>query len=260
MMESRPFVLSGGGTRGFAHLGVVKALQEHGISPSAISGTSSGAMAGAFLACGYTPDEIREMFVGKIRLSMLSYHTGRMGLASMHKMREFLKKNLRAETFGELKLPLYITATDFTTGKQKIFTEGNLLDAVIASCSIPALFPPLFIDDVPYVDGAIYNNLPVEPFCHCKCDTVCVYVNPTPEFTDHSNVLAVIDRAWHLLFREMVDRSAEGCHLFIEPPDLQKYGLFDVNKLPEIFETGYLFAREIMQGKTKDERRLPAGR
>jgi NTE family protein len=245
-MLTKPFVLSGGGTRGFAHLGVVKALAEHGIRPSAIAGTSAGAIAGAFLANGFSPDEIREMFVGKVNLKMLSWNSFHMGLVSMKNIRDFLQKNLRYTKFEELKVPLFVTATNFVNGRQKVFSEGDLIDAIVAASSVPVLFPPVVIDDIPYVDGGLSNDLPIEPFSKQRGDSVCVYVNPVKEFTPKKSMLEVLDRAWHLSFREMVNRSSDGCFLYIEPLELHHYGLFDVGKLPEIFDIGYSFTNELM--------------
>jgi NTE family protein len=245
-MQTNPLVLSGGGARGFAHLGVVKALTAHGIHPEAVSGTSAGAIAGAFLACGFSPDEIIEMFVGKMKLSMLSWNSSPMGLASMKKIREFLLKNLRCKSFEDLHFPLYIAATNFVNGRQHIFSKGNLIDPLVASMSVPALFPPVVIGDIPYVDGGLSSNLPVEPFCNGREKLICVYVNPQKEYAPQAHMLEVLDRTWHLSFREMVNRSAEGCYLYIEPPNLCKYGMFDISRMVEIFDVGYQYTSEYL--------------
>jgi NTE family protein len=247
-MQTHPFVLSGGGARGFAHLGAVKSLEEHGIQPGAISGSSAGAIAGAFLACGFTPDEIMAMFVGKMKMNLLSWNSSKMGFVSMKNIRDFLLKNLRCSTFENLRTPLFVAATNFVNGRQKIFSEGNLIDAVVAASSVPVMFPPVFIDDIPYVDGGLSNDLPIEPFDHRRSETVCSYVNPVSEFTPKKSILEVMDRAWHLSFREMVDRSSEGCYLYIEPPALCKYGMWEVNHMGEIFEVGYEYTAQLLRG------------
>ncbi|GBL35808.1 uncharacterized NTE family protein Mb1092c [Filimonas sp.] len=247
---NKPFVLSGGGVRGFAHLGVIKALQEKGISPSAISGTSAGAIAGAFIADGFTPDEVKEMFSDKMNLNILTLSTFRLGLISMKKIREFVEKNLRHKTFEELSIPLFVTATDFMNGQQQIFHEGLLMDRIIASCSIPVLFPPIVIDGIPYVDGGISNNLPIEPFADRKEEVVSVYVNPLKPFKTDESVMEVMDRAVHLSFREQVNRSAAGCWLYIEPDNLHPFGLFDIQKLDEIFDSGYQFTKVFLEGRS----------
>jgi len=246
-MGKKLFVLSGGGCRGFAHLGAVKALQEHGTYASEISGTSSGAIAGAFLANGFSPDDIKDIFIEKLKLNMLSWNGFKLGLISMKKIRIFLQKNLRYKKFEDLPIPFYATATSFTDGSQYIFSRGNMINAIIASSSIPVVFPPIVIHGMPFVDGGLSNNLPVEPFSDNKKDIVCIHVNPIKSFKRGESVFNVMDRAIHLSFREKVNRSSVGCFLFIEPKELEGYGLFDIHKIREIFDIGYDFTKKLLQ-------------
>lgn len=246
-MKKKYFVLSGGGCRGFAHLGVVKALQESNIYPSEISGASSGAIAGAFLANGFSPDEIKDIFIEKLKLNILSRNEFRLGLISMKKIRIFLQNNLRYKKFEDLPIPFYATATNFTDGSQHIFNRGNIIDAIIASSSIPVMFPPVVIHGLPFVDGGLSNNLPVEPFSLHKKDIVCIHVNPIRSFKPGESVFDIMDRSIHLSFREKVNRSAEGCLLFIEPKELDEYGLFDIQKIREIFDIGFGFTKKLLR-------------
>jgi NTE family protein len=248
-MIKKCFVLSGGGCRGFAHLGVVKALQEHNIYPSAISGTSAGAIAGAFIANGFTPDEVMEMFYNKFKLNPFALHGFRLGLISIKTIRDFLQKNLRVTRFEELSMPFYVTATNFIDGSQTVFTKGNIVDAVIASSSIPVVFPALLIDGVPYVDGGVSNNLPVEPFADNKTEVIAVYVDPTKPFNPKGSISETMDRAIHLSFRKTVNSSSAGCYMHIEPPELNKFGLFDIHKATDIFNIGYSYANEFISVK-----------
>ena len=237
----KPFVLSGGGARGFAHLGVVKALQEHNIFPSGISGTSAGAIAGAFLANGFTPDEIVELLAGKLTTKMFGWHSLRMGLVSFNKVRDYIESNLRYKRFEELPIPLYITATSFIDGRQKIFNTGSIIDAITASCAIPTIFPIVELDTIPYVDGGLCNNLPVEPFLLQKKDVIGIHVNPIWDLTEKRGLREIVERAFHLSFAEMVRQSAYGCYMFIEPKDLVNYNLFDLKKADEIINVGYKY-------------------
>jgi NTE family protein len=109
------------------------------------------------------------------------------------------------------------------------------------------LFPPVIINSVPYVDGGLSNNLPVEPFNDRRDEVICVHVNPIKLFNPKESVLEVMDRAWHLSFRNMVNRSSDGCYLSIEPTELDIYGLFDFHKSAEIFDVGYMFTKELLQ-------------
>lgn len=239
VIMKKPFVLSGGGARGFAHLGVIKALQEQKIYPSGISGTSAGAIAGVFLANGYTVDEVIEILVGKLSRRMFTWNSLRMGLISFNKVGEYIKKNLRYHKFEELEIPLYITATSFIDGTQKIFDKGDIMEALTASCAIPAIFPAVEINGIPYVDGGLFNNLPVEPFFNQKKDIICIHVNPIRDLSEKRGLWEIVDRSFHLSFVEKVRRSAHGCFMYIEPKELIDYNLFELSKASEIIDIGY---------------------
>jgi NTE family protein len=156
-------VLSGGGTRGFAHLGVMQALNEAGIYPDVISGTSAGALAGVLYADGHTPKEIQKIMNSGSRLDFIRPTLPREGLLQIGGVIKILKNCLHAKTFEELKIPLYVSATDLNNGKSVYFSKGDLLDPVIASASIPVLFQPVIINNICYVDGGVLDNLPVRP-------------------------------------------------------------------------------------------------
>lgn len=241
-----PIVFSGGGARGYAHLGVIKALNEAGIFPSAISGTSSGAIMAAFLANGFVPDEIVEIFSGKLKMSMLGWNSFRSGVMSMNKIKEFLNANLRVKTFEELHFPVYITATNFITGEQAIFNTGNMIDVMIASSSIPVMFPPVVINEIPYVDGGLSNNLPVEPFASTIHNVIAVYVNPIKKYNSEESMLELMDRAVHVSFRDKVNSSAKGCRMLIEPQPLTAYGLFDIHNIEDLVKIGYDYTQAML--------------
>lgn len=258
-MIRKPFVFSGGGARGFAHLGVAKALEEKGVFPSAISGTSAGAVAGAFLSNGFSPEEVIELLGGKLSRRMMGWHSLRTGLMSFKGVADFLQNNLRYKTFEQLPIPLYITATSFVDGQQRIFHEGSIIDAICASCAIPAIFPAYEIDDIPYVDGALANNLPVEPFLKNKQDIIAVHVNPIWDLNGRKGLRAIVERAFNLSFVAITKQSAEGCLMFIEPKALIDYNLFDLGRSSDIIEIGYNYAVHYLEQNPellKDEKLL----
>lgn len=243
----KPFVLSGGGARGFAHLGVAKALAENNIHPSAISGTSAGAIAGVFLANGFTPEEIIEMLDGKLNRKMIGWNSLRVGLMSFNKIGAYIEQNLRYKTFEELPIPLFITATNFIDGRQKVFRSGSIMEALTASCAIPAIFPAFVIDTIPYVDGGLANNLPVEPFQRHKKDIISVHVNPIWDLHEKQSLRAIVERAFHLSFVAMTSRSAEGCLMYIEPKGLIDYNIFELGKSHQIIDVGYKYAIDYLK-------------
>jgi NTE family protein len=250
-MEKRPFVLSGGGARGIAHLGVLEAFAEQGITPSAISATSAGAMLGAFIADGRTPRETLTLLTTAFKGGLFSFSTLRSGLLTSRKLAAFLETNLRAPNIEALGMPFYISATDLERGGQRFFSEGELVPALMAASAIPVVFPPVKVHGTYYVDGGLSNNLPVEPFADHKHEVIAVYANPLPAFVEHRrSLLATMDRAWHLSFREMVVRSSLGCELFVEPAGLSRFALFDLRKAEEIFAVGYDHTRRLLQARS----------
>src|SRR5512133_3698530 len=134
------FVLSGGGARGFAHLGFMEALFEEGIHPDIISGTSAGALAGVLIADGLAPREILKLLNTGSRLDFMRPAFPREGLLQISGIVKILNANLHAKKFEDLKIPLFVAATDINNGKAVYFSEGDLIERVTASMSIPVLF------------------------------------------------------------------------------------------------------------------------
>ncbi|MEO8733695.1 MAG: patatin-like phospholipase family protein [Flavobacteriales bacterium] len=245
-MVSRPFVLSGGGARGAAHLGVLRAMEEVGIRPSAISGTSAGALVGAFIADGRTPQETMALVQENVKRSRL---IRRPALASK-RIEGFLRAHLTHERFEDLPIPLYVSATNLEKGGQHIFSSGELVPALMASCAIPMIFPPVLVGGTYYVDGGVSNNLPVDPFAMIKDQVVAVHVNPLPPFLPgRRGMLRTMDRIWHLNFRELVMRSAQGCGLFIEPPELARFNMFELSKMNVIEAIGHTYAKGMINNE-----------
>ncbi|MBV8253507.1 MAG: patatin-like phospholipase family protein [Chitinophaga sp.] len=240
------FVLSGGGARGYAHLGVLKAYEEYGVSPSAISATSAGSIAAAFIADGYTTDEVRQLFREfKIGLSM-QWKNWKAGFLSLKKLEQVLRQTLRHQTFESLEMPLYIAATNFITGEQKIFHSGDIIPAVLAASSVPMLFPPVELDGIQYVDGGLSSNLPIEPLVDEYPDIIGVHVNPLTPYSRASGFLFNLERTLHLAIRESVMKNQLLCKVFIEPQGLGQFGMFDFSKFDEIYTTGLEYTRKML--------------
>jgi len=242
-------VLSGGGARGFAHLGVIKALNEAGIFPDVISGTSAGAIAGVLYADGYTPEQILKLFNTGSRLDFMRPTLPREGLLQISGVMKILKATLHATTFEELKIPLFVSATDINNGKSVYFSQGELVEPVIASASIPVLFQPVIIDNVYYVDGGVLDNLPLRPLEN-KCRyLIGSFVNPVGYIEKISGLINIAERAFMLSMSKEIIEKAKKFDLFIAPPELRKYGILDPEKAEELFSLGYKVTRE----KLKDE-------
>lgn len=237
-------VLSGGGARGFAHLGVIQALNEAGIFPDVITGTSAGAIVGALYADGYSPVEIMKLMNSTSRLHYFSPTVPRGGLLKISGVVRILKDNLRAKTFEELEIPLFVTATDLNHGTAVYFSEGDLLYPIIASASIPVIFKPLLINDIQYVDGGVLDNLPIKPI-EDKCDFIFgSFVNPTGYEENIHSLIHIAERTFLLSMSKEVNEKAKRFNLLIAPPELKNYKILDPEKSEEIFRVGYNATKE----------------
>jgi NTE family protein len=242
-------VLSGGAARGFAHLGVLKALEELNLKPDIISGASAGAIAGALYADGHQPEEILEMLTQKKIFEYFRITIPKTGFFKLNGLVEIMKKNLRAKTLEELPIPLIISVTNLSKGKPEYFQSGNLLDLVIASASIPVLFETKQVNDTIYMDGGVMDNLPVSPIQHKCRKLIGVHVNPVGKMKKMSGLVQITERAFHLAVAAEIDRKKQMFNYFIEPIKLEHYGLLDIHKGKEIFQIGYDEARNLLTKK-----------
>ena len=232
-------VLGGGGTRGFAHLGVIQALEERGISIDAISGVSAGAIIGAFIASGMTPNQVMEILVDHKLLDFTKIRFPKKGLMDLSKLGNLIDEHLGQKSFEDLNLPLWVTLSNLNKGGVEYHNEGNLVKKVLASASIPMLFSPVDIDGTTYVDGGLFDNLPVKPIeKQCK-QIIGVNISPVDEIKEFKNVFEIAARTFQLNDKSNTRKNSKLCSIYIEPPDLCNYGLLDIENASRLFEIGY---------------------
>lgn len=246
-MYKTGIVLSGGGARGFAHLGVLKALNESNIFPEVISCVSAGSIVGVLYADGYSPDEILALFEHTDLYRMLRFYRPSLGVLKAVGLRKLLTKHLSVERIEDLSMPVIISATDFGSAATEYFTHGSIVDAVMASSAIPLVLKPYTINGKMYVDGGLMNNLPIEPLLNRCDDIIGVNVNPVKEMTQFNSFRNYADRVLHLAIRANVTNNIQKCDMYIEPEGLTGYQLFKVSAAREIFETGYKHTKMLLQ-------------
>lgn len=237
-------VLSGGGARGFAHLGLIQALNDAGIFPDIISGTSAGALVGVLYADGHSPKEILRLMNHGSRLDFMRPAMPREGLLQISGIHKILKSHLRATTFEELKIPLFVTATDINNGKAVYFSKGELLDPIIASASIPVLFQPVKINNISYLDGGVLDNLPIRPIENDCRVLIGSFVNPIGFIEKISGLINIAERTFMLSMSKEVLEKAKKFDLFVSPPELGNYKILDPEKAGELFDIGFKAAKE----------------
>lgn len=231
--------LSGGGAKGFAHIGVFKLLEECGLMPDVIVGTSVGALMGALFADGYTADEIKELFSGREFSEFAQLQLPKSGLFDSKRFRHFLRRHLRAKTFEELKTPLIVMATDLDNGESHEFRSGPIVEAVTASCSIPIIFSPVVINGVHYVDGGLFHNFPVS-IIRDSCERVIgVNVSPLISQKYKQTIFHIAERSYHYMFRANTIEDREMCDVLIEAEEFGMYKTFDLENVDQISKIGY---------------------
>ncbi len=248
--------LGGGGARGLAHIQVFETLDELGIRPHAIAGTSIGAVMGALYASGLSGHEIRAL-VDRLMLRKVEkfsdiltrhdllkwvelidpvFHRG--ALLKGEKFIRFLSESMECTTFEELQIPLSISAADYCSGSEAVFTSGDLLSAVRASMAIPGVFTPVERDGKLLVDGGLVNPLPYS-LLRKSCDLIiAVDVSGSlekeakrPDFFDA--VLGSFEILQSALIAEKLRRDPPGIYL---RPDLHGVRILEFNKAGQVFD------------------------
>ena len=238
-------VLSGGGARGIAHLGVLKALQEKKIKISGISGCSAGSIVGAMFAAGYSPDHIFEIVVSTSTLRALCPAWSRSGLLKMQKAEEVYLKYIPHNSFERLKIPLTVNATNLYAGETVYFSSGELLKPVMASCSIPGLFEPITFGENVLIDGGILNNMPIEPLIGKYDYIIGSHCNPFGMQQMPKSMSSIVQKSLFLAINNNSKGRLAQCDLVIEPPGLKLFDPYDIRKATGIFKAGYEFASQI---------------
>ena len=156
--------LGGGGVRGNSHIGVIRRLEQEGFRIKGIAGTSFGGIVGGLYAAGYRPNDIEEIFCSLDQKRLYGHRPddgpSLIGLAGV---RGWLETLLAERTFESLRMPFAVTATDLKSGSEIVLTSGRLVDAMLATIAMPALFPVRYMEDWELIDGGVLDPVPVNP-------------------------------------------------------------------------------------------------
>ncbi|ROH96762.1 patatin-like phospholipase family protein [Chryseobacterium daecheongense] len=242
--------LSGGGMRGIAHIAVLKALEEYHLKPHIISGTSAGSIIGAFYSLGKTPDEMIEIVKQTTFFSRSYLRLSKNGIFSSSFILKLFKDHFPEDNFSILKIPVYVTATELTHGIVDFFSEGELFGPLLASSSVPFVLPPVRIGEKLYVDGGVLDNLPIEPIID-KCDfLIASHVNSISyDELKNMSLMKEFDRILHLAIAKSVYSKAKSCDIFLDPPKMTKFSLFNKKNLDEMFKEVYDYTCKELEDK-----------
>ncbi len=234
-------VLSGGGAKGIAHIGVLKAFEEQGLEITHIAGTSSGAVVGAMYAAGNSWQDIFKFFKTVPIFNYRRYAVNKPGFIDTLKFYKDFKPYFKEDDFASLEKALFVTATNLIDGKIKIFSSGELIKPVLASASFPGVFTPIHINNGAYVDGGIINNFPVKPL-KPFCDKIIgVFINSleTVDIKDLNHSYKILNRSLQISLGNQSLHKFKECDFVICPAGLTKFGIFSLKTIDAIFEIGY---------------------
>ena len=279
--EKLGYAFSGGGARGFAHIGVLKVLEEEGLKPDYIAGSSIGAIIGGFYSMGYNAQEIeqiclgldwqyltqdlhfrKDLYIGQKRWA--PYGNAMFELSDTwvprlpssvyvgNKINLELFKIFAAaaqvDSFDQLPIPFACNATNLYTGEAVTFRSGSLMQAMRASMSIPSLVKPFEIDGDVYIDGGVSQNLPGELLHELGADKVIgLKVNSTLRNNENlNNLIEVLDQTINIGITKTLNEHLDCIDLLLEP-DLTSYTASDYDRIKEIIDIGEKATREHIQ-------------
>ncbi|MCB0488844.1 MAG: patatin-like phospholipase family protein [Cyclobacteriaceae bacterium] len=235
--------LSGGGARGVAHVGVIKALEEMNVEIEVVSGTSAGSIVGALYAYGYNSDEIFDIVKDVTAFRSVRPAWTWAGLLTMDGLREMLANAMPENDFKALKKPLTIAATEIRKGEIQYFDEGDLIPAIVSSCSVPAVFNPVSYNGGLFVDGGLFDNLPSKVIRE-SCDfLIGSHCNPISTNFDAKSLRVIIERSLLMAINANTSHSKKFCDVVIEPRKLDSFSSFEIARAKEIFDIGYEFTK-----------------
>lgn len=228
--------------RGIGHLGIIKALEESGLKPAILSGSSAGAIIACFYSAGYSYADLLAFAETTHFFSPSNIKPGTGGWFGTGEFAKIYHEHFPENKLENLPIPVYVAATDVAGGRTEYFHEGDLCAALMATACLPLVFAPVVHDGKTYLDGGVLNNLPIEPIKD-KCQfLIGSHVNALDvETAQPLGKRKILDRAFHLALSSAVYAKAPLCDLFIDPPGMMRFSLFDKKQVREIFEYTYDF-------------------
>ena len=249
------YVLAGGGALGYAHLGILKALEESGVTPDIIAGTSMGSIIGALYSNGYNSDEICQMIhTEKFDKASNILHFGpdekykKLGFSSHRKVKKIFLKYLSHNSFDSLKIPFFLCVTNLNTGKPEYIGKGgNLHSYLLGSSSIPAIFTPEIINGIYYLDGGILNNFPAQAIRDSCKILIGLEINTELKELKMKKLTDIASRTIEIMIFHNSFPGYALCDFMLVSNVNKEFSAMDFKHFKEIYETGYQVGKKYIQ-------------
>ncbi len=210
--------LGGGAAKGFAHIGVIKMLEANGFKLEVVSGTSAGSVVGAFYASGMDAFQMQQHAVALDEASIRDVTLFNGGLVRGQKLQDYVNRMVGNRAFEKMKKPFAAVSTQLETGQRTVFVNGNIGQAVRASCSIPGVFEPVKIGKFRYVDGGVVSPVPVDAARQLGADFV-IAVDISTRITGKTpeNLLGVVNQSITIMGQKLGEQELARADVVIRP-------------------------------------------
>lgn len=242
--------LSGGGAKGFSHIGVLMAFERYGIKPDILSGVSAGSIASVLYAAGLRPNDIIKCFTDASKFGdFTEWAIPKEGFLKLDRFGKLLEEWLPVKYLEDLNIPTIVCATDLDHGKSVGWSKGEIVPRVIASCSVPIVFNPKKIKGVQYVDGGVLRNLPawaIRPYCKTLYGCNCSPLREAPT-GGAKTLIDIAYRSYHLMNKANVPQDIRLCDHVIQVYDVSHVSIFDLTALQKCVMAGYEAAMKVLE-------------
>lgn len=252
MEQAKPYklgvALSGGGARGFAHAGALKAIEEAGLHVDAVAGVSAGSVIAVLYAGGVRPEDMLDVFDGIKFSNITEFSLGGGGIFKIEKFARLITNAIDPiKNIEDLNIPTFIGVTDLDRARPVTFSNGSIKERMMASCSIPIIFKPVRIDGTNYVDGGVIQNLPARTI-RDKCEKLIgINVSPMMPFKSASSVIEVAVRTYNMLAKLNQEADMKVCDITVEMREISNYNVFNLKEITQVYNTGYLNTRRALR-------------
>lgn len=252
--------LGGGSARGFAHIGALKSLEQAGIKPEVIVGTSAGALVGAFYAAGFSAWKIEEFALTTREVDLADLAPGgKRGLLVGDSLTRFVHEALRGARIEDLRTRFAAVTTDLRTGDIAVLRNGPVADAVRASCSIPGVFIPRELGGRELVDGGLVSPLPVRTTRQLGCDVVlAIDVGTRPNRAALTGMYEVLLQSFEIMGRALSEQEALAADVVVRP-DLSAFAATNFAARRDFIQAGYEATQRALP-ELRKRLAAPAGR
>lgn len=212
--------LGGGGAKGFAHIGVIKILESHGIKPQIVTGTSAGSFVGSIYASGQTPYQMQALALQLKESDLRDLTLNKQGFIAGQKIQDYVNTQVHHQSIQQFPIRFAAVATQLTTGQKVEFIRGNAGQAVRASCSIPNVFVPTLINNIQYVDGGLVSPVPVKTAKRMGADIIIavdISARPNQSKSTATNMWGLLDQTINIMGQQSIQDELKFANITIQP-------------------------------------------